>query len=185
MSSSTDHSPPARRSLRARSRLGRSGPALTDLALLALPLLFAYWALATQSGLRAVAAAAQWAVPSLQIEVASGSLVDTPRLARLVHDDGSLRVDARAVALDWSASALLRGRLDIARLSVDELRVATSPSDEAPVVPTSLELPLSLNAQVEIGRLVLADYLARGTEGHADGRARLDITRYGAASPAP
>ncbi len=134
------------------------GLALTDLALLALPVLAVYWALATQSGLRAVAAVAQWAVPALQIEVASGSLVDTPRLARLVHDDGSLRIDARAVALDWSASALLRGRLDIARLSVDELRIATSPSDEAPVVPTSLELPLSLNAQVEIGRLVLADY---------------------------
>lgn len=190
MSSSTDHSPPARRSLRARSRLGRSGPALTDLALLALPLLFAYWALATQSGLRAVAAAAQWAVPALQIEVASGSLVDAPRLARLVHDDGSLRIDARTVALDWSASALLRGRLDIARLSVDELRVATSPSDEAPVVPTSLQLPLSLNAQVEIGRLVLADYATPAVDNivldvlHAqvdsDGRAhRLDALSLG------
>lgn len=69
-----------------RRRRQLFGLAFTDLALLALPVLLVYWALATQSGLRAVAAAAQWAVPALQIEVASGSLVDTPRLARLVHE---------------------------------------------------------------------------------------------------
>lgn len=149
----------SRRSLRARSRLGGAGIALTDIALIALPFLILFWMLATESGLRALSAAAQWAVPALQqVEVESGSLLSSPRLRSVRYDDASLRIDASGFALDWQPAALFSRRLDIAQLRLDVLRIATTPSDAPPSVPTGLSLPLGLRGSLTVGRIVLADH---------------------------
>lgn len=148
----------ARRSLRVRSRLGGTGIALTDVALIVLPFLLAGWLVATTGGLRALAAAARWALPALQqVEVDSGSLLASPGLRSLRYDDGSTRIDAHGLVLDWHPLGL-PGRLDIARLSLAELRVATTASDVPPAVPASLSLPVAVRAQLEIARIALADY---------------------------
>lgn len=163
MTESEHHDTPASPARPARRRR-LFGLALTDLALIALPVVVVYGALATGGGLRAVAALAQWAVPALKLEVASGSLIRSPRLSRLGYDDGSLYVDARGVELDWQVSGLFGGRLDVARLHVDELRFASAPSDAPPEVPASLELPLALSARLSVGRFVLADPAAHDTD---------------------
>ncbi|MFH1813140.1 MAG: translocation/assembly module TamB domain-containing protein [Pseudomonadota bacterium] len=156
-----------RRSLRARSRVRGTGVALTDVALIALPFLLVYWLVATAGGLRAIAAGAQWAVPALQsVEVESGSLWTAPRLTQMIYDDGTLRAEASSLALDWTpVAALLDRRLDIARLSMGELRVATSSSAEPPTTPSSLALPLPLKARLDIARIVLAEYSAPDVDG--------------------
>jgi translocation and assembly module TamB len=155
-----------RRSLRARSRWRGTGVAITDIVLIALPFLFLYWLLLTGSGLHAAAAGAQWAVPALQsVEVESGSLWSAPRLRAVVYDDGALRAEARALALDWTPSALFARRLDIVRLSLGELRIATTPGNDPPAAPDSLALPLALRAQLDVGRLVLADYAQPAADG--------------------
>lgn len=161
----TDHtSPPGppRRSLRARSRVRGTGIALTDVALIALPFLLLFWLLATGGGLRAIAAGAQWALPALQsVKVESGSLWSAPRLTEVIYDDGTLRAEVRSLALDWAPAAVLFDRrLDIARLSAGDVRVATLSSDAPPSTPSSLTLPLALTARIDIGRIVLADYAA-------------------------
>jgi translocation and assembly module TamB len=156
---STEQPAAPRRSLRARSRLGGAGIALTDIALIALPFVILFWALATEAGLRALSAAAQWAVPALQqVEVESGSLLSSPRLRSLRYDDGSLRIDVSGFALDWQPASLFGRRFDIAQLQLDALRVATTPSDAPPTVPTGLSLPLGLRGPLTVGRIVLADH---------------------------
>ena len=148
-----------RRSLRARSRLGGAGIALTDIALIALPFVILFWVLATEAGLRALTAAAQWAVPALQqVEVESGSLLSSPRLRSVRYDDGALRIDASGFALDWQPAALFGRRLDMAQLRLDVLRIATTPSDAPPSVPAGLSLPLGLRGPLTVGRIVLADH---------------------------
>jgi translocation and assembly module TamB len=159
-------SAPPRRSLRARSRWRGTGIALTDVALIALPFLFVYWLLATAGGLRAIAAAAQWGVPALQsVEVESGSLWSAPRLSEVIYDDGSLRVDVKALSIDWTLSALVGRRLDLAHLSAAEVRIATTSSTEPPIAPASLALPLALKARIDIARIVLADYAEPAVDG--------------------
>ncbi|WP_374341800.1 translocation/assembly module TamB domain-containing protein [Methyloversatilis sp.] len=148
--------PPA--SLRQRSRFGRFGIALTDLLLLALPVLVLYWALATESGLRAVAAMASRAVPGLRIEGATGRLVDALRLDRVRYDDGALAIEARGVELDWRPSALLGGRIEVTRLALTDLRIARTASEDPPQTPLSLELPLALRAALSADRLSLAGH---------------------------
>ena len=162
-----------------RSRL--FGLALTDLALLALPFAAGWGLLATETGLRAVAALANRAVSGLQVEVASGSLLSSPRLSRLTYDDGRTRVELGALALDWQPSALLRGRLVIDRLAADALRVATSPSDEPPTTPASLELPLALQARVEIGRIEVGSHDAPAAEALTLGPLQLTVDSDGSA----
>ncbi|MBU0601066.1 MAG: translocation/assembly module TamB domain-containing protein [Gammaproteobacteria bacterium] len=164
----TDSPPPAatpRRSLRARSRIGGVGIALTDMVLVAMPILLLGWLLASNGGLRALAAGAQWALPALQqIDVGSGSLLSSPRFDALRYDDGQMRIEARALALDWRPYALLAGRLDLVELSIDELAVATAPSDAPPTVPAQLDAPLALRAHVSIGRLRLGDFAQPGVD---------------------
>lgn len=165
-----DHAPPpatSRRSLRARSRVRGSGVALTDVALIALPFLLLYWLLSTAGGLRAIVAGAQWAVPALQsVKVESGSLWTAPRLGEVIYDDGTLRAEVTALALDWApGAALFDRRLDIARLSMGEVRVATSSSDAPPIAPTRLALPLALTARLDIARIVLTGYAAPAVDG--------------------
>ena len=171
----------AARPVAAKRRPRLFGLALTDLALLALPFAAAWGLLATETGLRTVAALANRAVSSLQVEVASGSLLSSPRLSRLTYDDGRTRVELGALALDWQPSALLRGRLVIDRLAADALRVATSPSDAPPTTPASLELPLALQARVEIGRIEVGSHDAPAAEALTLGPLQLTVDSDGSA----
>ncbi len=149
---------PVRRSLRARSRLGGAGIALTDVALIAAPFLFLFWLLASEGGLRALIAGVRWGVPALQqIEVESGSFLSVPKLRAVRYDDGSLRIEVPSATLDWRPLAVLKGRLDISRLTLDELRITTTPGSEPVSVPVSLELPLVVQAKLAVRRLVVAD----------------------------
>lgn len=172
----------AARPVAARRRRPRLfGLALTDLALLALPFVAGWGLLATETGLRAVAALAGRVVSGLQIEVASGSVLSSPRLSRLTYDDGRTRIELGALALDWQPSALLRGRLVIDRLAADALRVATSPSDEPPTTPASLELPLALQARIEVARIEVGSHDAPASEALTLGPLQLTVESDGSA----
>ncbi|WP_018413129.1 translocation/assembly module TamB domain-containing protein [Methyloversatilis thermotolerans] len=127
-----------------------------------LPALLLWFALGSAPGLRALASVAQRALPALQIEVEAGALLSAPRFSSIVYDDGRTRVRAERIALDWRPAALLDGRLDVALLDIGRLDIATSPSDDAPTAPDSLQLPLPVSAQLRVGDLGIASYGAPG-----------------------
>jgi translocation and assembly module TamB len=57
------------------------------------------------------------------------------------------QIEATQIHLDWSPSALLQGRLDIAELSIAALHITTTPSQTPTPAPTDLQLPLTVNAK--------------------------------------
>lgn len=112
------------------------------------------WLLASESGLRAGLRLAGWASGGqLATSDASGRLLGPLSIGALRLENDSLRVVARQLQLDWRASALFAGRLQVDRLAAAELRIASAPQDDpSPAAPpASLELPLAL----EVGTLAL------------------------------
>ena len=111
------------------------------------------WLTTSESGLQTVARLAESASgQQLQLEQASGRLSGPLTLGRLHWQSASLEIEAMQIHLDWSPSALLRGRLQIAELTVGHLHIASQPSDSPSVIPTDLSLPLA----VEVQKLAIA-----------------------------
>ncbi len=121
----------------------------------------ATWLVASSSGLRLLAAAAEsLAAGRVELTVAGGSLIGGPRLERLRYDDGETRVAVRDLAIDWKVLALASGRLELSALSAADVEVATRPSDAPAQVPESLELPLAASVErIAVGRLAIVERL--------------------------
>lgn len=106
------------------------------------------WLTTSERGLQAAISLAQSATAGqLQIEQANGRLLGNMDIGRLSWQSAKQQIEATQLHLDWTPSALLQGRLDIAELSIAALHIVTTPSDTATPAPTDLQLPVTVNAK--------------------------------------
>lgn len=117
------------------------------------------WLATSESGLHTAIGLAESATAGqLQIEQASGRLLGNMTIGQLRWQGARQQIEATQIHLDWSPSALLRGSLDIAELSIAALHIVTTPSDTRTPAPTDLQLPLTVNAKkVQILKLSVGD----------------------------
>lgn len=113
------------------------------------------WLLSTPSGLdRLVRTAVDASDGQLRIDGAEGRLTGPLSIRSLSLTTPTLQLQLDALTLDWSPAALIERRVHIRSVSLDRLRFATAPSDDAsapPSLPDSLALPVA----VQIDRLAL------------------------------
>ncbi|MGB4063301.1 MAG: translocation/assembly module TamB domain-containing protein [Azonexus sp.] len=106
------------------------------------------WLTTSESGLQTAIGLAQNATAGqLQIEQASGRLLGNMDIGQLRWQAAKQQIEAKQIHLDWSPSALFRGALDIAELSIADLHIVTTPSDTPTPAPTDLQLPVTVNAK--------------------------------------
>lgn len=106
------------------------------------------WLTTTDSGLRALAGAAERASGGrLQIEATDGRLLGAFKLGQLRWTDGQQQVEISDLHVDWSPPALLNGKLQIVALSIDQLHLTQQPDSLPTPLPTDLRLPLALDAE--------------------------------------
>lgn len=110
--------------------------------------------------------------PGRQIQVSgvSGLLSSEARIAEItVSDEHGAWLTLRNVALDWTRSALLLGRLNINRLAADEIELARQPDipptpvlEQTEAAPFQVpELPVQVQLQeLAIGRFILGEPVA-------------------------
>ncbi|UCD68980.1 MAG: hypothetical protein JSW48_02450, partial [Betaproteobacteria bacterium] len=137
----------------------------TSAALVAVLLMVAaaaYWASRSETVLR-------WGIDrfapllpcALTVEGLQDGLMKPVRVEYLACETADYHVEARTIALAWSAWPLAACRLDISSLSIEALHF-TSKIDQAqaapappPKIPEELELPLVIDAHsIEIATLV-------------------------------
>lgn len=167
-------------------RVRRAGRRLLAASTAALALLLAglFWLLATESGLRAMAAAARGlSNGALRVEGVSGRLVDALAIERLQIEQPSLHLTVESLTVQWQPAALLRGELAIELLSAARLSVSTAPGEERPppAPPATLALPAAVRiAALRIAQLDVLPWAVEAAppqfslrelfvEGHADG----------------
>ncbi len=151
----------------------RIAVALALLVVLAAGLLggLAWWLLASESGLRWVAGeASRYTDGKLVIESPTGALSGRLAAPRVVYDDGETRVVAENVQVDWSPLAALDGRVSLESLDVERLTLTTAPAPDAPRPPSTLALPVAIDAaRARIGTLIADGVILRGVEGSYSG----------------
>ncbi len=130
----------------------------------ALLALVAGWVVTTESGLRFAARTAERLTGGqVVLEAASGRLAGPLRIGTLRVDTADLRLRLQDLSLDWNPAALLDRHLDIAKVSVGDVVVATRPTEAAPPSgpPQTLTLPVSLSlAALEVGHLAVVKWTA-------------------------
>ncbi len=105
------------------------------------------WLTGSESGLRALAGLAAGASGGqLQIASASGRLLGTFTLDQVCWTDTTQQIEISGLHVDWSPAALLRGQLQIATLSVEQLHISPQPNSPPTPPPTDLRLPLAVAA---------------------------------------
>jgi translocation and assembly module TamB len=90
--------------------------------------------------------ALQAAQGRLAVDGATGSLLDTVRIARLTWRGDDVDVDAQDVTLSWSPTDLLSRRFNVSALHARRIALTLRPSaDPAAPLPQNLALPLEVN----------------------------------------
>jgi translocation and assembly module TamB len=86
-----------------------------------------------------------------------GSLIGQLRIGTIRFETEYQRIEASTVVVDWTPRALLRRHVQIDTISVETLNLRElKPTPEAPKLPESLRLPVTVSApDVRIGRLQL------------------------------
>jgi len=107
------------------------------------------WLLATQSGLRAALGLAAWASGGrLTVSAPAGRLIGPLSIGTLGLENAHLRIAVERLELDWQPRELFNGRLQVDRLAMAALRIATAPGEPHPASPASppqtLRLPLAV-----------------------------------------
>lgn len=101
----------------------------------------------------------------LQFNHISGRLADQLHIDEVIYRDAQHRLVLSGVQLDWQPWSLFSGKLEISRLIASTVRIASIPSNAAPVLPLNLRLPIDINLQhVAVGRLVMSHIDANGQE---------------------
>lgn len=101
------------------------------------------WLVASESGLQWLAGVAERKYGGdLSVKGISGSLTDTIATQQLVLRGDGWRVTLQGVRLEWRPAALLRGELEVLRLSARQVEVLSLTSDTPSVLPDNLGLPL-------------------------------------------
>ena len=97
----------------------------------------------------------RWLPPGQTLEVkdVTGSLRQGGRIGWLRWQQGQLSIEASDLASDWVAARALEGELRLTRLAIGYLRIEDRSAAATPAAPTTLQLPLHIDAQVAIGTL--------------------------------
>lgn len=147
------------------------------LALLAIALLIgsAAWLIGSESGLQtALRLAGEASAGRLQIAEARGRLIGPLAIASLRWQDADRQIAVAGLRVDWSAPALLQGKLQIAELAAETLEISQAPNNDPLRVPDQLTLPLAIDIErLALGKLSLnGNTLAEGLAGRlsSDGR---------------
>ena len=159
------------------TRIRRHWILASALGLVALFAATLVWLLASHGGTVTLARLAGTMTDGrLRIEVTEGRLLGPLRLGRLRYADATTVVAVRDLFLDWTPGALFHGKLEIASLTAAAVEVTSAPSSEAPRVPQTLRIPLTVSARrIAIGVLKLAQRQGNGDEpltelSHIEGR---------------
>ena len=115
----------------------------------------ATWLVASSSGLQWLTGVVEHqSGGKLSAHGVNGSLFASFGMQQLVlHGDG-WRITLHDAQIQWQPAALLRGELKVLRLGVRQVEVLSLPSNQPPVLPDSLGLPLALNVlQMKIDSL--------------------------------
>jgi len=113
------------------------------------------WLTGSDSGLQAsIGLASRLTGGQLQIEQASGRLSGPLDFGQLRWTSPDLQIEVQQLRLDWSPSALLGGRLQVAELQVASLQISSQPGTAPTPAPSELRLPLA----VEIQKLAIARF---------------------------
>lgn len=126
----------------------------------------ALWLIGTAAGLEWLLARA---VPQATVVGLAGSLRGPLGAERLTFSLGDRRVVVTGLTINWRPAALWQRRLQIAALTAASVEVTAPRSDEPPVPPESLELPLA----VAIEQLTIASLRLRVAD---DGSLRFAAT---------
>ena len=109
--------------------------------------------LATNAGLRALTALVSHG-GMVSFEGVDGSLLDAPSARTLIINSPDLRITAREISLNWRPAALLGGKIEITRLTAQDVEVLSLPAASPARYPDSLHLPLAMSLQkIEIAEL--------------------------------
>jgi hypothetical protein len=131
---------------------------------------------------------------ALEIEGATGSLVDTVRARRIAWRGVATKVEATDVALTWLPSGLFSRSIVLTGLGARALTIEIQPSDEPVTLPDSLALPIDVRIErVAVGSLTwrvangrgLVEGLEFGYAGGASAHRMTDlrmVTRVGTLS---
>ena len=117
-----------------------------------------YWASHSEAALRwGIDFAARRLPGKLTVSGIHGALLEPVSIDALTYEDDAVRVEAHALALDWSPMALLHDNVDVSRLQIERLRVTIKPQPgNGSALPTDLRLPVQVRlASIEIGQLVI------------------------------
>ena len=116
-----------------------------------------YWASHSETALRwGIDFAARRLPGKLTVSGIHGALLEPVSIDALTYEDDAVRVEAHALALDWSPMALLRDNVDVSRLQIEQLRVPIKPrpgnGSALPAATCACPFRFSL-ASIEIGQL--------------------------------
>lgn len=107
------------------------------------------WLLATNAGLRSLTALASRS-GVVSFEGVGGSLLASPSAQTLIINTPDLHITARKISLSWRPAALLNGKIEITRVTVQDVEVLSLHSP----YPDNLRLPLPISLQkIEIAEL--------------------------------
>lgn len=125
------------------TRRAKRWPVLLLTAVIALSAMGA-WLLASTSGLQWLAVTVtRISAGSVSLEGVSGTLLGPMEAQTLIMGPADLRITAHQVKLDWRASALLGGRLEVRLLQAQDVEVLSLPSpypqDLRPPLPFSID----------------------------------------------
>ena len=141
------------------------------------------WLLATQSGLRAALGLAAWASGGrLTVSAPEGRLIGPLSIGTLGLENAGLRVAAERLELDWQPRELLAGRLQVDRLAMAALRVATAPGDPQAASPASPPDSLRLPLAVALPKLQVELLAVEPWTAADDGRAPFELRQLRAAA---
>ncbi len=123
------------------------------------------WLVTTSSGLRTGVSLAQRFVPALTIEQVEGRVIGPLSLKNLQYKtEPELSVAIEQIQLDWSPSALLTAKLQIAQLHIDGVTIASHTEQESAVTETTLP-EISLPVAVELADFQLNNVQLIDSEG--------------------
>ena len=75
----------------------------------------------------------------------------------MAYKDAAIDLEARGVTVEWQPQAILIHQARITALTIDDLRIATTPTDEPAKLPAALQLPFDMTVtNAEIKRLEIA-----------------------------
>lgn len=136
---------------------------LSLIVLLALAIIAACW---SQAGTRSIFRLIQAASGGeIIVSGVSGRLADRLQIDEFAYQSKKIRIGASGLSLSWQARALFSGKIDVDKLEIVSLRIATLADPTPTRLPENLQLPAQIWLKhLALGRLALATLQADGSQ---------------------